>query len=501
MFKKKAIKHIEAPPAAETMAIPSYFGGFGPPARFRQRKKNEDAVTYDYRLARHNLPHPNNIKESVIHLLMFGAGSGSVAAHAGYMSCGIWASLAVNMLISMTVSYCVCSLVWSAQRLYGRIQHPQLSYPDTAEAAMLLSKWRWTKRFARPFRYIVEVTLSLHCYASCVVLLIMISRNLKELVEGDENLSDDGNPPLRVYILSMMLPCMVVCMVSNLKYLAPFALIAVIYCVAVMVMTVWYACKNDKLMPWDRPSYKNMMGFVRLIGMCIFVTETASVALPIENNMNTPKKFHYVMVSAMPIVTLLMMTIGFCGYWNYGEIAFSPITVHFPFDPFSIQLKVFLCILLYVMIAIYSYCAFDVEWFYFKRLHKPANYWFWERVYRSLHVVVIDLIAYAAPTVSGTMSIIGCMFTNPIVFFYPQLIEMLVCWDYPGLGRHNWRLVKCIFIMFISLVIMLGGTGLNVYRMIYDMYIKPRGRVVSNATTESNFFDITGRLRSFNGDY
>uniref|UniRef100_A0A2A4K5B3 Amino acid transporter transmembrane domain-containing protein n=1 Tax=Heliothis virescens TaxID=7102 RepID=A0A2A4K5B3_HELVI len=327
----------------------------------------------------------------------------------------------------------------------------------------------------------------------------MISRNLKELVEGDENLSDLGDPPLRVYILSMMLPCMIVCTVSNLKYLAPFAMIAVIYCLAVMVMTVWYALKEREMMPWDRPGFKSLMGLIKQMGMCIFVTETASVALPIENNMNEPKKFHRVIFIGMPIVTVVMMTIGFCGYWNYGELAFSPITVHFPFQPFPIQLKVFLCLLLYVMIAIYSYSAFDIEWFYIKRHHKAANYWFFERLYRSLHVVVIDMIAYVAPNVTGTMAVVGCMFTNPVVFLFPQFIEVVVCWDYPGLGRYNWRLVKACIIMFFSIVIMLGGTGLNVYRLVYDIEHTRDVKIQQNIT-DNDFFNIING-RSFNGDY
>ncbi|KAH9636353.1 hypothetical protein HF086_002587 [Spodoptera exigua] len=121
--------------------------------------------------------------------------------------------------------------------MYGRVQIPNLSYQDLAEASLLLSPWRCLRKCARAFsashskisRYLVELTLALHCFGSCCVFIIMIARNLKDLVEGTEYFHDDGDPPLTVYIISLVIPCTAVCMVTNLKNLAPFAIIANFY--------------------------------------------------------------------------------------------------------------------------------------------------------------------------------------------------------------------------------------------------------------------------------
>ncbi|KAH9636365.1 hypothetical protein HF086_002599 [Spodoptera exigua] len=75
-------------------------------------------------------------------------------------------------------------LIWSAQKLYGRLQMPVLSYPDIIEATILLSPWNKFRKIARGVRYILEGTLMMHLYGSCCVFIIMMARALKELLGG-----------------------------------------------------------------------------------------------------------------------------------------------------------------------------------------------------------------------------------------------------------------------------------------------------------------------------
>ncbi|KAJ8705944.1 hypothetical protein PYW07_010721 [Mythimna separata] len=300
-------------------------------ARFESKNSPVDAENYDYYSKRTYLTRPNNLIESVIHMLMCGLGGGLVALHAAYMECGLFTAMAANVILSAAVGYCVCILVWSAQNLYGRVEMHELTYPDVMEAAVLLSPWPKFRKAARGLRYLVEVTLVCHLYGTCCVFIIMIARNMKELGTGDGAITDSGNPSLRVIILCLIVPCTIICMVTDLKKLAPFALICDLFGVALILVLLWFSLRDIKDSPMDRPPYKSVTGLVEFICVCIFVLEPMCYALPIENNMKHPKKFHYVVLAAMPIYTVAMLTVGFFGYWYYGEYAVAPITVHFPF--------------------------------------------------------------------------------------------------------------------------------------------------------------------------
>lgn len=54
----------------------------------------------------------------------------------------------------------------------------------------------------------------------------MMAQTIKQLVEGTNEISADGNPPLRVYIVILVIPCILLGMITSLKYLAPFSIIA-----------------------------------------------------------------------------------------------------------------------------------------------------------------------------------------------------------------------------------------------------------------------------------
>ncbi|CAH1642540.1 unnamed protein product [Spodoptera littoralis] len=97
------------------------------------------------------------------------------------------------------------------------------------EATILLSPWNKLRKTAKGARYLLEFTLVMHLYGSCCIFVIMIARALKELVNGDHTISDAGEPPLKVYIISLMMPCVAISMVMDLKTLAPFALICNLY--------------------------------------------------------------------------------------------------------------------------------------------------------------------------------------------------------------------------------------------------------------------------------
>lgn len=86
-------------------------------------------------------------------------------------------------------------------------------------------------------RYAVDFTIGVDLFGSCCVYQVVIYRTIKQLVEETEEVSNEGNPPLRVYILAIMIPCILICMITTLKYLAPFSIVADIFLGEFLVAT------------------------------------------------------------------------------------------------------------------------------------------------------------------------------------------------------------------------------------------------------------------------
>ncbi|KAH9636368.1 hypothetical protein HF086_002602 [Spodoptera exigua] len=178
---------------------------------------------------------------------------------------------------------------------------------------------------------------------------------------------------------------------------------------------MWYCLKYARKSPLDRKGYKNVMGVFEFVGMCLFVSETASIALPIEKNMDKPREFHRVIL------------------------------------------------LVYVIYATTFFIGFDILWFYLKKMHLAAHYSLYERLYRIILVCVVISISYYCPNISTIMGVVGSSCTAPCLFLYPPFIELIVDWEYPGLGRFRWRLIKFIVFFIISIVIIIVGTYYNVH--------------------------------------
>ncbi|CAK1594853.1 unnamed protein product [Parnassius mnemosyne] len=411
-----------------------------------------------------------NIIESIGHLIKSCLGGGLLAIHEAYKQCGLATSFFLTIILGFLVSYCMFMLAKSAQKIYGRVQIPAMSYPDLAETALAIGPFQRLRKFSRCFRYAVDFTICVDLFGSCCVYQVMICRTIKQLVEGTDEISNEGNPPLRVYILAIMIPCLLICMITTLKYLAPFSIAADIFIVIITIATVYYASKSATMSPLDFPAFKNLGGFLEFLGVCVFSMEGIGVTLAIENNMQEPKKIGLVLAAGMSIVVTIVLVMGSFGYWGFGESARSPVTVNFPLSPFPIALKVFMALMVYVTFALNFWVPFDLVWYYIKKRYDPSKYWLWERVYRAIFVIIITLTAFTFPNVSTFIGLLGSFCLSNMGFIYPAFIELCLDWEYPGLGFMKWRLIKFILIALFGLFLCCFGTYSNAKELIRQSF-------------------------------
>ncbi|XP_034837588.1 proton-coupled amino acid transporter-like protein pathetic isoform X1 [Maniola hyperantus] len=437
--------------------------------KYELKARGEAAKNYDFLSARPPGKR-TTVVESIGHLVKSCLGGGVVAIHESYKQCGLWTSVVLTVVLGLLVSYCMLILAKSAQKIYGRVQVPFMSYPDLAEASLAIGPFESLKKYSKCFRYAVDLTICLDLFGSCCVYQIMIARTIKQLLEGTDEVTTGGNPSLRALIAALLVPCILLCMITTLKYLAPFSIAADIIILIVAGATVYYAVKHQTLSPFEYPVFKTVPGLFEFMGVCVFSMEGVGVTLAIENSMEEPKKIALVLAGGMSIVVGIVMCVGFFGYWGFGEKSKSPVTLNFPLEPFPIALKVCMALMIYVTFALNFWVPFDLVWHYIKRRYEASKYWLWERVWRAGVVLIITIIAVIFPAVTKFIGLIGSFCLSNMGFIYPAFIELCLDWEDPGLGTFRWRLWRCVILCAFGVVLCVLGTYINARELIKEVF-------------------------------
>ncbi|KAI8433749.1 hypothetical protein MSG28_015728 [Choristoneura fumiferana] len=400
---------------------------------------------YDF-VAERSIKKPTNVLETFGHLIKGCLGGGILGIHEAYMKCGLWTSLVLTIIFGFYITYCVHILVKSAQVLYRRLHLTTMSYPDVAEASLEIGPFPKLRKYSKWFRYAVDLAICIDLFGACCVYQIIIAKTIQQVAEGNE---DDVNR-LRLYVLVLLVPILLLCMITTLKYLAPFTLLADVFIVVCVVATVYYSMRDAPPIS-SVPGWKDAIGLFEFSGIVIFSMEGIGVSLPIENNMKDPLKFPKVLCASMCVVVSFLILVGFFGYWGFGERSRSPVTLNFPIDSiFPLILKCLMGFMIFITFALNFWAPFNLVWHYVSKKHDPKKHWLWERVYRATFIL-------------------GAFCLSNMGFIFPAIIELLVVWEDPGLGKYKWRLWKNIIVLLIGVLFFFAGTYSNLKGLISSL--------------------------------
>lgn len=138
---------------------------------------------------------------------------------------------------------------------------------------------------------------------------------------------------IRIFIIALLLPLILMAWVRNLKYLAPFSMIANIFMGLGLGITFYYLVgtgelKTDKI---TEMLIKPPGEWAEFFSLSIFAMEAIGVVMPLENAMKTPRSMLGlcgVLNKGMSGVTLVYILLGFLGYLRYGEEVKDSITLN-----------------------------------------------------------------------------------------------------------------------------------------------------------------------------
>ncbi|XP_073966037.1 proton-coupled amino acid transporter-like protein acs isoform X2 [Choristoneura fumiferana] len=408
------------------------------------------------------------IVASVANLAKGALGGGVLSGHVAYMKSGFVSAIILNFGFGFYLATCFYLLVKSSQILCKRCHVSYMTYPDMAEAALSLCRSQKINRMAICYKHFIEFIICLNLYGSCACYQLIIAKTIKQLVENTDR-SDiaglDGMPSLRVYVAIMIIPVILITLITELKYLAPFSILANAFVGFCVLMAIYYARLNN-------PNFENMSPFNGLYnqivytGMAVFSMSSAGVVLPVENNMENPKRVGLVLFVGYILIIASVFLCSFFGYVGYLENCRSPITINFPMTTFPMILKGCIAAMIYVTHALNFYMPFHTCFVYLKKWHNQDKLFKWELFYRALICLIISIVAIIFPSIDALMGFLGCFCLSNMAFIGPNFIYMVVIWDRPGLGKFKWRLLRSIVFVAIGIFILICGTMVASVEMV-----------------------------------
>ncbi|KAG5317011.1 S36A4 protein, partial [Acromyrmex heyeri] len=428
-----------------------------------ERPTDEEAALYDP-FEHRKLAHPTSDLDTLIHLLKGSLGTGILAMPMAFRNAGLAFGLFATFFIGAVCTYCVHILVKSAHVLCRRLQTPSLGFADVAEAAFLVGP-EPVQKYARLAKATINSFLVIDLVGCCCVYIVFISTNLKEVVDYHTETDKD----LRVYMAALLPLLIIFSLVRNLKYLAPFSMVANVLIATGMGITFYYIF-HDLPSISDVPNFSSWSQLPLFFGTAIFALEGIGVVMPLENNMKTPAHFvgcPGVLNTGMFFVVLLYSTVGFFGFWKYGESTRASITLNLPQSQVLAQsTKVMIAIAIFLTYGLQFYVPMEIIW-------KNAKQYFGSRrllgeyFLRILLVIFTVCVAIAIPNLGPFISLVGAVCLSTLGLMFPSVIELVTVWEQEnGLGKWNWRLWKNIAIISFGVLGFLTGTYVSIQEIL-----------------------------------
>ncbi|XP_069363315.1 proton-coupled amino acid transporter-like protein pathetic isoform X2 [Maniola hyperantus] len=436
-------------------------GGRGNWKNFATTDAEEEA--YDYVKWRVN-PKPTGFMGSVAHLIKGALGAGILSGHVAFMKAGL-VSAPFVFLFGIYMTYCLYMLVASAQVLFKRTRVSSMSYPDVGEAAMACFPNPRVAKWSTVFRYSIDAIICLDLFGACACYQLIIAKSIKQLVEDTQKPTiaglGPGYPDLRIYLAAMIIPMICICLITHLKWLAPFSIAANAVVLLCIFITIYYASVNNPSLKGMQAS-TSLYSFFEFVGMTVFSMSCVGVVIPIENNMKNPKLYPKALVTGMACNIIAVFMVSFFGYAGYLQDCESPITVNFPMTTFPKILKGLIAMMIYVTHALNFWVPFNLVFYYLKSLHKQEHEYKWELIYRAIIVVIIAIVAIVFPSINALMGFLGTFCLSNMAFIWPNMIYLMVVWQRPGLGKYKWRLWRSVILIFIGIFIFVCGSIVSI---------------------------------------
>lgn len=404
--------------------------------------------------------------DTLMHLLKACLGSGILSMPDAFKNAGFLIGLISTFLVAFICTHCSYILVKCAHTLYYRCKKSQMTFAEVAETAFATGP-EWGRKFSKPFGYLIKTCLFITYFGAVSVYSVIIAENFKQVLNYHFKTDID----LRVLIACLLVPLILMCWIPNLKYLAPFSMVANGFMGVSLAITFYYLIKNFQ--PLSKvPMVAPVEDFPHFISITIFAIEAIGVIMPLENKMKNPKNFlgtFGILNKGMLGATIIYAIVGFLGYCAYINETKDSITLNFPPEEIASQLaKIFIGLAVLVTFGLQFYVCLDIAWTsmksHFTSRPTVANY-----ILRTLLVIASVILAIVVPKISPFVGFIGAVCFTMLGLLIPVVIEMITFWD-EGFGPCNWIIIKNVIIVIVGVIAAISGANGSL-RKIISIYL------------------------------
>ncbi|XP_067012756.1 proton-coupled amino acid transporter-like protein pathetic [Anabrus simplex] len=417
--------------------------------------KEKGSVAYNP-FEERNLEHPTSSFGALAHILKCSLGSGILAMPNAFKNAGLAFGLVGTVLVGIICTHCVHILVKSSHLVCFKAQRPSLTFAETAEMAFSTGPESFKKwaPFAKKF---VNTALVATYYTALSVYVVFIAESFEQVIEY---YVDDLHLDIRVYIVILLVPLSLLCLIRNLKYLVPFSMLANCFILVGFGITLYYMFSEMPSIS-DRDLVAPVHSWPLFFSTVIFAMEGIGAVMPVENSMKNPGFFlgcPGILNISMTTVVTLYAVIGFFGYMQYGEETKGSVTLNLPVEEVAAQVvKILVALAIMFTYPLQFYVGTEIVLsLVMHRIQKRYENLF-ENSYRIMIVILTVGFAVAVPKLGPIIGLVGAICFSILGLFCPAIIEIAACWD-GGLGIGRWRLYKNIIIAILSGLALISGT-------------------------------------------
>ncbi|XP_050307674.1 proton-coupled amino acid transporter-like protein CG1139 [Anthonomus grandis grandis] len=415
------------------------------------------------------LTHPNNFLGAFLHLVKSSLGTGVLAVPRAFKSAGLLVGLIGNILIGILCTHTVYILVKTSEKVCARGKIPSLGFADTAEEVFKQGP-KPLRRYSGAARLFVEIALVSTYYLGVAVYMVFISVSLTKLLKEYYPQAEEWDKYLLKLIIMSLL--MFLCQIREIKHLVPFSFIANVALAVVFGITGYYIFSGLDEVKQETVHFSNgFSGIPSFFSTVLFAMEGIGTIMPVENSMPKPKFLGPcgVLNSAMVVIVFFFTSIGFLGYYRYGDATEVTITKNLPDDEILAQIvQAAIAISVFFSFMLQFYIPTDIMWKRLKRIIPREKHNLAQIALRTIMVAIVTAIAIAGGEDLGSLiDLVGAIFFSSLGFLIPAGLEIIVDFE-DGWGRYHWKLIKNVLIICLAIFALVSGS----YYAILDMIEK-----------------------------
>jgi proton-coupled amino acid transporter len=262
----------------------------------------------------------------------------------------------------------------------------------------------------------------------------------------------------RWFILILFVPCLLLCMIKQMKKLAPLAFFGSICIFSGLLVVLWY-CVFEKREAFvhavtDRETMTavSWQSLPIWFGIVVYAFEGIGLVIPMRKAMKQPDRFFATMSVSYALLALLFGVFSSVAMLTFGaetkQIVLANLPVHGRLDWLASVVRISVSVALFFTFNLQLFPVIEIWENALLTPHSPALEWKRFGV-RAALTLICCLLAASIPHFGLFLSLIGNLGASLLMFILPAVLYTTCFWDTTSILSK----------MFVFFFLLLGGCG------------------------------------------